>query len=472
MKFADDFVFGTATASYQVEGAHDEGGRTPSIWDTQCRTPGKIKNGDTGDVACDQYHRWPEDLEIIKGLGLGAYRFSISWSRVLPQGLGEPNPEGIAYYRELCRSLKQAGISPVVTLYHWDLPQVLEDRGGWTVRETAYAFADYARLMARELGDLVDVWSTLNEPWCSSYLGYASGVHAPGRTEPLAALQAVHHLNLAHGLAARALREELGDEVPVCLTLNLHVTHPLTDSAEDIAAARKIDVVGNEAFLMPVMEGVLSPELVEITREVTDWGFVQEGDLELCHQVPDILGVNYYSTSTVKARQEGEASTSGGHGETGVSPWVACDDVVFLPPEGPLTAMGWNQEPDALRRLLVQVSRRYPGQELMVTENGAAFSDEVSSDGQVHDPDRVAYLRQHLTAVAQAVEEGAQVTGYFLWSLLDNFEWSWGYQKRFGMVRVDYETLERTPKDSAKWYADLARSRDLDTVGEDWVAGA
>lgn len=472
MKFTDEFVFGTATASYQVEGAADEGGRKPSIWDTQCRTPGKVRNGDTGDVACDQYHRWPEDLAIITSLGLDAYRFSISWSRVIPDGTGEPNPEGIAYYRELCRGLKEAGISPVVTLYHWDLPQALQDRGGWTVRETAEAFADYARLMARELGDLVDVWSTLNEPWCSSYLGHASGVHAPGHTEPLEALQAVHHLNLAHGLATLALREELGEDVTVCLTLNLHVIHPLTSSEADVAAARQIEVVGNEAFLMPVMEGVLSPELVEITREVTDWGFVQDGDLELCHQVPDILGVNYYSTSTVKQREPGEPLSSGGHGETGISPWAACENVAFQDPRGPLTAMGWNQEPDALRRLLVEVSRRYPGQELMVTENGAAFDDEVSADGQVHDPDRVAYLRQHLTAVAQAIEEGAQVTGYFLWSLLDNFEWSWGYSKRFGMVRVDYDSLERTPKDSARWYADLARSRDLASVGEDWVAGA
>ncbi|MEL4503361.1 GH1 family beta-glucosidase [Luteococcus sp. H138] len=472
MKFNDEFVFGTATASYQVEGAHDEGGRTPSIWDTQCRTPGKVHGGDTGDVACDQYHRWDEDLEIIKSLGLQAYRFSISWSRVIPDGVGEVNPEGVAYYRRMCESLRAAGISPVVTLYHWDLPQVLQDEGGWTVRETAYVFAEYARKMARELGDVVDVWSTLNEPWCSAYLGYASGVHAPGRTEPVEALKAVHHLNLAHGLASVALREELGDDVRICLTLNLHVIHPLTDSEADVAAARKIEVVGNEAFLQPVMEGILPDELREVTKELTDWSFVLDGDLELCHQAPSILGINYYATSTVKACDAGEESLSGGHGETGVSPWVGCDDVTFLPPTGPLTDMGWNIEADGLRLLLTRTARHYPGQELMVTENGAAFPDEVSVDGRVHDEDRVGYLRGHLAAVVGAIEEGAPVTGYFLWSLLDNFEWSFGYSKRFGMVRVDYETLQRTVKDSAKWYADLARTRDLDAVGVDWVAGA
>lgn len=469
MKFSPQFVFGTATASYQVEGAAREGGRTPSIWDTMSHEPGRIVGGDTGDVACDQYHRWPEDLEIIRTLGLDAYRFSISWSRVLPGAGTELNPEGVAYYRTLCTSLREAGIKPVATLYHWDLPQELEDRGGWTNRETAYAFADYARTMARELGDVVDTWSTLNEPWCSAYLGYASGVHAPGRRDELAALQAVHHLNLAHGLGQRAIKDELGPETPVCLTLNLLVTHPASDDPADVAAARKLWVIGNEAFLGPVMDGVLPPELVEATKAVTDWSFVQPGDLELCHQVPDVLGVNYYSTSTAKARRPGEEQLSGGHGETGVSPWVACEDVTFLPPSGPLTAMGWNQEPDALRQLLVDVSARYPGLPLMVTENGAAFDDVLSADGHVHDAERVNYLREHLTAVARAVEQGAQVTGYFLWSLLDNFEWSWGYDKRFGMVRVDYDSLVRTPKDSAWWYRDLVASRDLAQVGADWV---
>ncbi|GAA1371335.1 GH1 family beta-glucosidase [Luteococcus sanguinis] len=469
MTFSKQFVLGTATASYQVEGAVAEGGRTPSIWDTMCRTPGKVLGGDTGDVACDQYHLFRDDVALMADLEVDAYRFSISWSRVIPDAVGPINPEGVAYYRALCEELHSRGIKAVATLYHWDLPQVLEDRGGWTNRETAFAFADYARAMATELGDVVDMWSTLNEPWCSSYLGYASGVHAPGRTDDLAALQAVHHLNLAHGLGQRALREVLGKDVPVCLTLNLHVVDPASDAPEDVAAARRIRVVGNEAFLGPVMDGVLPDELREITRDITDWSFVQDGDLELCHQVPDVLGINYYSTSRARQADAGELASSGGHGETGASPWVGCDDVTFLPVEGPTTQMGWNIEPDGLYRLLMEVEQRYPGLEMMITENGAGFDDEVVG-GRVHDIRRVDYLRGHLGAVERAVADGANVTGYFLWSLLDNFEWSWGYSKTFGMVHVDYETQQRTPKDSAYWYRDLSRTRDLETVGDAWVA--
>ncbi len=469
MTFSKQFVLGTATASYQVEGAVAEGGRAPSIWDTMCRTPGKVMGGDTGDVACDQYHLFRDDVALMADLEVDAYRFSISWSRVIPDAVGALNPEGIAYYRALCEELHSRGIRAVATLYHWDLPQVLEDRGGWTNRETAHAFADYARAMATELGDVVDMWSTLNEPWCSSYLGYASGVHAPGRTDDLAALQAVHHLNLAHGLGQLALREVLGDDVPVCLTLNLHVVDPASDAPEDVAAARRVRVVGNEAFLGPVMDGVLPDELREITSHITDWSFVLDGDLELCHQVPDVLGINYYSTSKCRQTDAGELASSGGHGETGVSPWVGCDDVTFLPVEGPTTQMGWNIDPDGLYRLLMEVAQRYPGLELMITENGAGFDDEVD-DGRVHDIRRVDYLRGHLGAVERAIADGANVTGYFLWSLLDNFEWSWGYSKTFGMVHVDYETQQRTPKDSAYWYRDLSRTRDLETVGDAWVA--
>ncbi len=469
MTFSKQFVLGTATASYQVEGAVAEGGRAPSIWDTMCRTPGKVMGGDTGDVACDQYHLFRDDVALMADLEVDAYRFSISWSRVIPDAVGALNPEGVAYYRALCEELHSRGIKAVATLYHWDLPQVLEDRGGWTNRETAHAFADYARAMATELGDVVDMWSTLNEPWCSSYLGYASGVHAPGRTDDLAALQAVHHLNLAHGLGQLALREVLGDDVPVCLTLNLHVVDPASDAPEDVAAARRVRVVGNEAFLGPVMDGVLPDELREITPHITDWSFVLDGDLELCHQVPDVLGINYYSTSKCRQTDAGELASSGGHGETGVSPWVGCDDVTFLPVEGPTTQMGWNIEPDGLYRLLMEVAQRYPGLEMMITENGAGFDDEVV-DARVHDIRRVDYLRGHLGAVERAIADGANVTGYFLWSLLDNFEWSWGYSKTFGMVHVDYETQQRTPKDSAYWYRDLSRTRDLETVGDAWVA--
>lgn len=462
MRFNDDFVFGSGTAAYQVEGAVSEGGRSPSIWDTMCHEPGRIVNGDTGDVACDQYHRWSEDLSIMSSLGLEAYRFSISWSRVLPDSSGVINPEGVAYYRRICEDLHEAGILAYATLYHWDLPQWLQDRGGWGARETAYDFASYAAIMAHELGDVVDVWSTLNEPWCSSYLGHASGVHAPGHTNPLEALRAVHHLNLAHGLATHEIRSTLGNGARVCLTLNLHVVNPATDSEDDRAAAGRVEVVGNEAFLGPVMDGVLPPELIAVTSDITDWSFVLDGDLAICHQVPDILGINYYSSSTVKSRTAGDGHSTGGHGSTDVSPWVGCDNVTFLAPKGPLTAMEWNIDPNALRELLVGLSHRYPGQPLMITENGAAFPDKVTSDGHIHDSQRIEYLRSHIQAVGEAIESGAPVKGYFLWSLLDNFEWSWGYDRRFGIVRLDYATLERTLKDSAIWYGQVISTRQIE----------
>lgn len=462
MRFNDDFVFGSGTAAYQVEGAVSEGGRSPSIWDTMCHEPGRIANGDTGDVACDQYHRWSEDLSIMSSLGLEAYRFSISWSRVLPDSSGVINPEGVAYYRRICEDLHEAGILAYATLYHWDLPQWLQDRGGWGARETAYDFASYAAIMAHELGDVVDVWSTLNEPWCSSYLGHASGVHAPGHTNPLEALRAVHHLNLAHGLATHEIRSTLGNGARVCLTLNLHVVNPATDSEDDRAAAGRVEVVGNEAFLGPVMDGVLPPELIAVTSDITDWSFVLDGDLAICHQVPDILGINYYSSSTVKSRTAGDGHSTGGHGSTDVSPWVGCDNVTFLAPKGPLTAMEWNIDPNALRELLVGLSHRYPGQPLMITENGAAFPDKVTSDGHIHDSQRIEYLRSHIQAVGEAIESGAPVKGYFLWSLLDNFEWSWGYDRRFGIVRLDYATLERTLKDSAIWYGQVISTRQIE----------
>lgn len=398
----------------------------------------------------------------MSSLGLEAYRFSISWSRVLPDSSGVINPEGVAYYRRICEDLHEAGILAYATLYHWDLPQWLQDRGGWGARETAYDFASYAAIMAHELGDVVDVWSTLNEPWCSSYLGHASGVHAPGHTNPLEALRAVHHLNLAHGLATHEIRSTLGNGARVCLTLNLHVVNPATDSEDDRAAAGRVEVVGNEAFLGPVMDGVLPPELIAVTSDITDWSFVLDGDLAICHQVPDILGINYYSSSTVKSRTAGDGHSTGGHGSTDVSPWVGCDNVTFLAPKGPLTAMEWNIDPNALRELLVGLSHRYPGQPLMITENGAAFPDKVTSDGHIHDSQRIEYLRSHIQAVGEAIESGAPVKGYFLWSLLDNFEWSWGYDRRFGIVRLDYATLERTLKDSAIWYGQVISTRQIE----------
>lgn len=461
--FPADFVFGSATASYQIEGAVHEGGRGPSIWDTFSHTPGKILNDDTGDVAADHLHRVAEDVAIMKDLGLEAYRFSVAWPRIQPTGTGEPLAEGLAFYSDLVDRLVAAGIKPVVTLYHWDLPQALEDAGGWSNRETAYRFAEYARIVARALGDRVDTWSTLNEPWCSAFLGYASGVHAPGVTDDERALRAVHHLNLAHGLAARAIREELGEDAPISITLNLHVLGPETDSPEDVEACRRVNTIGNEVFLQPLLEGHYPAEVFADTAHVTDWSFVLPGDTDVIRTRIDLLGLNYYDDAVVR---RGVAPT--GHGEPGPDghktsphiPWVGADDVEWVRRPGPRTAMDWGIHPEGLTRLLVDLSQRYPGQPLAVTENGAAFYDEVV-DGRVHDQDRTDYLHDHVDAVGAAIEAGADVRGYFVWSLMDNFEWGYGYDRRFGIVHVDYPTGTRTVKDSGRWYADVIRTRSV-----------
>jgi beta-glucosidase len=468
--FPESFVWGSATAAYQIEGGANEGGRGPSIWDTYSHTPGLVKGGDTGDVADDHYHRWEEDIEHIKRRGLDAYRFSISWPRVQPGGRGDFNPEGIAFYKNLVAGLLAADVKPVVTLYHWDLPQELEDEGGWANRETALLFAEYARKMAQELGTDIDTWTTLNEPWCSAYLGYGSGVHAPGRTEPLAALRAVHHLNLAHGLAGRAIREVLGESAKISVTLNLHVTRMEDPSdAGDQDALRRIDGLANRVFLEPLLKGIYPADVLEDTTEITDWSFVLEGDAELINIPLDVLGVNYYSTGMVRGPRDGDqaesASDNDGHGNSSHSPWIGSEHVKWLPLPGPYTAMGWNIDPSGMTELLLSLKQNYPDQPLMITENGAAFADEVV-DGRIHDIQRVSYLHDHIAAVLDAYEQGVDVRGYFAWSLLDNFEWAWGYERRFGIIRVDYETLERTWKDSAFWYRTLAKTNTLPSVDQ------
>ncbi len=456
----DDFIWGTATAAYQIEGAVHEGGRGPSIWDVYSHTPGRTLGGDTGDIADDHYHLWRDDLRQVAELGVGAYRFSISWPRIQPSGTGPVNAEGVRFYSDLVDGLIAYGIRPVVTLYHWDLPQALEDQGGWANRETAYAFAEYARLVARALGNRVDLWTTLNEPYCSAYLGYASGVHAPGRTDPEAALRTVHHLNLAHGLAARAIREELGESARVSVTLNLHVIRPDDPSdADDLDAVRRIDALANRAFLGPMIEGAYPEDLLRDTAPTSDWSFVEPGDLGVTRAPLDVLGVNYYSTVRVRrVPLDGTRAAGGdGHGVSDHSPWIDADSVEFVPQPGPYTDMGWNIEPQGLTDLLVGLSRTYPTVPLMVTENGAAFPDVAASDGAIHDDQRVAYLREHVAALVRARQAGADVRGYFAWSLMDNFEWAQGYSKRFGLIYVDYQTQSRTWKDSAHWYHDLVR---------------
>ncbi|NDL59922.1 GH1 family beta-glucosidase [Phytoactinopolyspora mesophila] len=455
-RFPEDFVWGSATASYQIEGAAAEDGRGPSIWDTFSHTPGKTLNGDTGDVACDHYHRLPEDLEHIAALGLDAYRFSIAWPRVQPGGSGSFNQKGIDFYSRLVDGLLERGIKPVATLYHWDLPQELEDAGGWPSRDTAYRFEEYAEQMARQLGDRIHLWTTLNEPWCSAYLGYASGVHAPGRTEPAAALAAVHHLNLGHGLAGRAIRSVLPG-AQVSITLNLHVARPVDPSSvADVDAVRKIDALANRAFLGPLLDGRYPADLWEDTAHVTDWSFVRDGDTATIQIPLDVLGVNYYSTNLVRRWDgTGDPGAADGHGNAAGSPWVGASDVEFVRPPGPYTAMGWNIDASGMTELLVRIHREYPDLPQMVTENGAAFEDVVADDGSIHDPKRISYLHDHIDAVGAAMDDGADVRGYFAWSLMDNFEWSYGYDRRFGIIRVDYDTGQRTWKDSAYWYRDV-----------------
>ena len=455
--FPADFVWGAATASYQIEGAAAEDGRRPSIWDTYAATPGKVHAGDTGAVACDHYHRTGEDIGHMVDLGLGAYRFSLAWPRIQPTGSGAFNQAGLDFYDKLVDDLLAAGIDPVATMYHWDLPQALEDAGGWPVRDTALRFADYAAKVVDTYRDRVKVWTTLNEPWCSAYLGYASGVHAPGRTEPAAALAAVHHLNLAHGFGARAVRETLGDAATLSLTLNLHVVRPDDPtSPEDVDAVRQIDALANRVFLEPVLDGRYPEDLLADTAHVTDWSFVQDGDLALTHTGLDVLGLNYYSTQRVRRYvPDHEKVTADGHGASTHSAWVGADAVEFLPQPGPYTAMGWNIDPSGMTEMLLRIHERYPGLPMMITENGAAFDDALAPDGRIHDDARVDYLRRHVDAVAHAMDAGADVRGYFVWSLLDNFEWAYGFSRRFGVIRVDYDTLERTWKDSAYFYRDL-----------------
>ncbi|GAA4349519.1 GH1 family beta-glucosidase [Angustibacter luteus] len=461
-RFPPDFAWGSATASYQIEGAVAEGGRTPSIWDTFSHTPGKVQDGDTGDVAVDHYHRFREDVAIMRELGLTTYRMSVAWPRITPDvgpdALGPVNEEGLAFYRELVAELVAAGIEPAVTLYHWDLPQALEDAGGWTDRRTAERFAEYAVVVAQALSPEVPTYITLNEPWCSAYLGYASGVHAPGRQDPAAALAAVHHLNLAHGLATTAIRAAVPD-ARIGLTLNLAWVHSEAGDPADDDAVRRVDGLQNRVFLDPVLEGRYPDDVLADTAAVTDWSFIQDGDLDLVHQVPDVLGVNYYSPTVVRHWDGSRPrQIADGHGLTVATPWIACDEVEFPEQPGLHTEMGWPIDARGLTELLVRMHREHPGLDLMVTENGAAFPDVLADDGGVHDQDRIDYLRDHLGAVLDAIEQGAPVRGYFLWSLLDNFEWSFGYSKRFGIVHIDYDTQVRTLKDSARWYSQVVRS--------------
>jgi beta-glucosidase len=463
-QFPATFKFGASTASYQIEGAASEGGRSPSIWDTFSATPGKVVGGESGAVACDHYHRYVEDVQAMADLGLDAYRFSMAWPRLQPTGEGDFNPEGVAFYNGLLDELVKHGIEPIVTLYHWDLPQVLEDQGGWPERFMVDRFADYARRAVEAFGDRVSTWTTFNEPWCTAFLGYSSGAHAPGRSEPAASLAAAHHLNLAHGRAYAHIRA-IRPDAQVSIVLNSHLPRPWNVAdPRDVEAAHKIDALANRIFMDPISKGEYPADLLEFTSEVTDWSFIHDGDLDQIKGTVDILGVNYYSSHSVRHRDGARVDTGeDGHKATRFSCWPGADDVEFMPLIGKRTTMGWNVDPSGFHAHLNRMwnDMQVP---IIVTENGASWPDEVDQDGRIRDIDRYRYYHDHLHAVLLAMQEGADIRGYMAWSLMDNFEWAWGYQKRFGMIRVDYDTLVRTWKDSAYWYRETIKNRAITAV--------
>jgi beta-glucosidase len=445
LRFPAGFWWGAATAAYQIEGAVTEAGRVPSIWDTYAATPGMVEGGDTGEHAADHFHRYRDDVRLMSVLGLAAYRFSVAWPRIRTRG-GGVNPVGLDFYDRLVDEVCAVGIRPVATLYHWDLPQELEDAGGWTVRETATEFARYAAAVAARLGDRVEMWNTLNEPWCSAFLGYGVGRHAPGRRSHREALTAVHHLLLAHGLGLQAVRAAAPGAV-VSLALNAGAVRAVSDRAPDVDAARRIDGLLNRIFLDPLFRGAYPADVQADTAGITDWSFVRDGDLAAIGAPIDALCLNYYQPDLVGAAEPG--------GSDPATPYPAAERVAFHSYPGPVTAMGWAIEPTGLRDVLLRIRRDYGDLPMYVTENGAAYPDEVTAEGRVHDPERIAYLRLHLAAAHEAMTAGVDLRGYFVWSLLDNFEWAYGYGQRFGLVHVDYATQERTLKDSARWYRDV-----------------
>jgi beta-glucosidase len=451
VRFPDGFKWGVATASYQIEGAVDEDGRAPSIWDTFSHTPGAVLGGDTGDVADDHYHRWPEDVDLLADLGVGYYRLSLAWPRLQPSGRGALNQAGVDFYARLVEALLARRIQPWVTLYHWDLPQALQDEGGWGERDTAERFCEYAAAVYERLHDRITYWTTLNEPWCSAFLGHAQGRHAPGVQDPATALRAAHHLLLGHGQAIAAMRAVGDAGSRFGITLNLYPVSPASEDDADVDAARRIDGLANRLFLDPVLCGRYPADVLRDVERIGDGAHVLAGDEAAIGAPLDFLGVNYYSRHVVRAGSAGDEPSS----------WVGSDDVEFVSRGLPRTEMGWEIDPSGLYDVLTRVHRDYPRLPLYITENGAAFPDEPTADDGVRDPERIAYLESHFRAARRAIDDGVDLRGYFVWTLMDNFEWGWGYSKRFGLVHVDYETLRRTPKDSARWFAEVTRRNGL-----------
>ncbi|MEO1483006.1 MAG: GH1 family beta-glucosidase [Myxococcota bacterium] len=441
MSFPHDFVWGAATSAFQIEGATGEGGRGESIWDRFCATPGKIVDGTDGAVACDHYHRFPEDIALMKELGLNAYRFSVAWPRIQPTGTGDPNAQGLDFYARLIDGLLDAGITPYVTLYHWDLPQALQDAGGWPERSICEKFADYAAVFVGHFGDRVKHWMTFNEPWCISHLGYETGHQAPGWTDQAAALRATHHVFLSHGYAVPRIRE-LCPDGEVGLVLNLTPGYPASASSQDQGATDWFDGFFNRWYLDPVFGRGYPQDMLEhysTTGGVsgTEPDFIHDGDMERIATEIDVLGVNYYSRAILRGHEEGNLPRE-------------LHDV----PGDEKTDMGWEVFPEGLEALLVRLQEDYAPKTIMITENGVAYGDGPDASGRIQDTRRIEFLRGHLQACERALHRGVTLTGFFAWSLMDNFEWAHGYRMRFGLLWVDYETLERKPKDSFYWYRD------------------
>ncbi|WP_438021303.1 GH1 family beta-glucosidase [Sorangium sp. So ce315] len=453
LKFPDKFVWGVATSSYQIEGAASEDGRSESIWDRFAKTPGKITDGTDGDIACDHYHRWREDIALMKSLGMMAYRFSIAWPRVLPNGRGAVNQKGLDFYSRLVDGLLEAGIEPYATLFHWDLPQVLQDEvGGWQHRSTADAFVEFTDVITRKLGDRVKKWVTHNEPWCTAFLSYEKGIHAPGMRDFSKALAVSHHLLLSHGLAVPVVRSNSpGAEVGI--TLNSSYAMPASPSAADYDAARHHDGYFTRWFLDPlygrhypadmiadyIKLGYLPPEGLTVCKP---------GDLDIIATQCDFLGLNYYSRTVLRSTKVPEEQN------------LARTEHVA--PASEKTEMGWEVYPEGLRRLLLRLHVEYGVPKIYVTENGAAYSEGPDEDGRIRDERRLKFLRDHFLAARRAMDAGAPLAGYFVWSLMDNYEWDRGYSQRFGIVWVDYETQRRIPKDSALWYKGVIAANAVD----------
>jgi beta-glucosidase len=436
--FPRDFVWGAATAAYQIEGAANEDGRGESVWDRFCATPGKVRNGDTGAVACDFYHRYRDDIALMRELGIDAFRFSIAWPRILPEGRGLVNRKGLDFYDRLVDELLGNGIDPYVTLFHWDTPQALEDKGGWPARATVDAFAEYVEVVGERLGDRVGHWITHNEPWVVAWVGHGWGHHAPGHMSDADALATAHHLLLSHGRAVEILRR-VSPSSEVGITLNLDNPYAVSDDPEDVAAARWVDGLHNRWFLDPIFRGEYPSDMLEAWRE--SMPVVEDGDLATIATSIDFLGVNNYTSPFVSADENGGRSR------------------IIHRANVDRTDMGWEVVPEGLHDLLVRLHHDYAPPAIYVTENGAAFADVRGHDGSVLDPERQSYFSEYIEAAGCAIAEGVPLRGYFAWSLLDNFEWAWGYWKRFGLIYVDYATLERVPKGSFYWYRDFIQQQ-------------